>query len=419
MKTEKLLPILKQDSDTWNQWRTNNPNARIDLRYINEPNINLRNYNLSNAKFNDSIIPASNFTYAELENTIFENSKLSNSYFTGANIKRANFNSADLKKAHFDGVKANWVTLKETHLVRAKFRGSDFSHSEFLKCDLRKANFENAILYHTNFYPSNLRGANFKNADLRGASLMLTNLTGANFQGANLEGVNLQGAQLIDANFEGANISNSSVYGASVWEVNLKGCKQENLVVTQQSQLNGFFKKMPIITVDDVQIAQFIYLMIHNPNIRNVIDTITSKVVLILGRFTKDRLKVLEELRVSLREHNYIPVLFDFENAENRDITETVSTLAHLSRFVIADLTDPKSIPHELSHVIPNLPSVPVIPIILDGQREYSMFEHFERYPWVLKIYKYQDEKTLISNIEKEIIIPSETKAIEMKNNRK
>lgn len=282
MKTEKLLEILRQGSEVWNKWRSENKNARINLRNINESNLNLREFILLNAKLNDSIITSTNFTYAELGKAIFENSKINNSYFIGAN----------------------------------------------------------------------LNGANFKNADLRGASLMLTNLTGANFEGANLEGANLQGAQLIDANFEGANISNAAVYGASVWEVNLKNCIQENLIVTQQSNLNGYYKLMPIITVDNLQIAQFIYLMIHNPNVRNVIDTITSKVVLILGRFTKDRLIVLEDLRLKLRQHNYIPVLFDFENASNRDITETVSTLAHLSRFIIADLTDPKSIPHELSHIV-------------------------------------------------------------------
>lgn len=47
------------------------------------------------------------------------------------------------------------------------------------------------------------------------------------------------------------------------------------------------------------------------------------------------------------------------------------------------------------------------------------MFEHFKRYPWVLDIYKYPDKDTLIANIEKKIIIPSENKAKEMKDTRK
>ena len=40
------------------------------------------------------------------------------------------------------------------------------------------------------------------------------------------------------------------------------------------------------VTTDDIEVAQFLYLLINNKKIRNVIDTITSKVVLILGRFT-------------------------------------------------------------------------------------------------------------------------------------
>src|SRR4051812_46880273 len=97
----------------------------------------------------------------------------------------------------------------------------------------------------------------------------------------------------------------------------------------------------------ELEMAQFLNLLIKNPNIRRMIDTITSKVVLILGRFSPDREPVLDAIRDELRKRDYLPVLFDFKKPSNRDITETVSTLAHMAKFVIADITDAKSIPQE------------------------------------------------------------------------
>jgi hypothetical protein len=141
----------------------------------------------------------------------------------------------------------------------------------------------------------------------------------------------------------------------------------------------------PAVTVDNINLAQLIYLLLNNKNLRDVIDTITSKAVLILGRFTEERKNVLYAIRNVLREqHGLLPILFDFAPSTNRNLTETVQLLASMCRFVIADLTDASSIPQELSHIVPNFPSDPVQPIILASQREYGMFEHWRQFRRVL-----------------------------------
>ena len=186
----------------------------------------------------------------------------------------------------------------------------------------------------------------------------------------------------------------------------LERAKQENLVITPSDE--------PVITVDNLKIAQFTYLLLNNREIRDVIDTVAKKAVLILGRFTTERKAVLDGLRDALRTQGYLPILFDFDKPASRDLTETISTLAHLARFVIADLTDAKSIPQELQMIVPNLPSVPVQPLILTSQHEYGMFEHFTRFPWVLPVYRYSDEVILLQSLQEKVVAPAEQKAKEL-----
>ena len=91
-----------------------------------------------------------------------------------------------------------------------------------------------------------------------------------------------------------ANLTGCRIYGMSAWDLNLEGVRQADLIITRRGQ--------PEITVDNLEMAEFIYLLLNNERIRHVIDTITSKVVLILGRFTPERKAVLDALREELRE---------------------------------------------------------------------------------------------------------------------
>jgi hypothetical protein len=211
-------------------------------------------------------------------------------------------------------------------------------------------------------------------------------------------------AQLIRTDLRNVTLTDCQIYGVSAWEVKLNDkTKQKDLIISPSEESS--------ITVDDIEVAQFIYLLLHNEKIRHVIDTITSKVVLILGRFTPERKAILDAIRDELRHCNYVPVLFDFEKPATRGFTDTVSTLAHMARFVIADITDASSIPQELQRIVPDLPLVPVQPLLQSSAKEYGMFEDFKRYPWVLEVFRYDDVEQVLASLKKKVIAPAEEKA--------
>ena len=144
-----------------------------------------------------------------------------------------------------------------------------------------------------------------------------------------------------------------------------------------------------------------------------MIDTVGEKAVLILGRFTPDRKAVLDAIREALRNSGYLPILFDFEKPSTRDTQETIVTLAGMVRFIIADITDPKSIPQELASIVPNLPSVPVQPLLQNGFKPWGMYDHIKRYSWVLPLVPYKNREALLAALPLEVIAPAEAKAKE------
>jgi hypothetical protein len=142
-----------------------------------------------------------------------------------------------------------------------------------------------------------------------------------------------------------------------------------------------------------------------------IIDTITAKAVLILGRFSKERKAVLDAIREELRKHNYLPIMFDFPPSCSR------ATLRRSKRWLVwhglwfADLTDAKSVLQELQAIVPDFPSVAVRILIKRGQYEPGMLDFIRRFPWVIEdAYEYEDEKGVITSIKDHVIVPAEAK---------
>jgi hypothetical protein len=285
----------------------------------------------------------------------------------------------------------------------------DLSGAVLSGMDLRRVDLHEADLRGADLHEADLRMANLSGAILSGATLIAADLFKADLSGAVLRGARLFVARLVDTDLSGADLTGCFVYGVSAWGLKLVGAKQQNLIITA---------KEPVITVDNIEVAPSTSLMLHDQKIRDVIDTITSKAVLILGRFTDERKAVLDALREELRKRNYLPILFDFSVPATRDITETVSLLARMARFIIADLTDPSSIPKELEAIVPQL-AVPVQPLLEGTSRPYSMFSDYWKYDWVLPIYRYEALEPLLATLAEKVIAPAEAKVKALEERRR
>ena len=216
-------------------------------------------------------------------------------------------------------------------------------------------------------------------------------LSGANLTSADLTDADLSGTRLVETDFTNATITGCRTYGASAWKVTLVGTVQHNLVITKEGE--------PVVTVDDLEVGQFIYLILNNTKIRNVIDTITSKGVLILGRFSDPQRKsVLDGLREGLRKFDLLPIVFDFDRPTDKDYTETVQILAGMSMFVIADVTNPKSTPLELEATAKQvkIPYIPIIDVSVDP-RPFAMLVDLQKsLHWVLPTLEYKSKEDLL-----------------------
>lgn len=392
MPNENHWNILKQGVSKWNRWRAMNPKLIPDLSSAHLEGedlrgINFRKCNLSGAFLNKANLPLSelseaNLYEAQLEEACLMNSQAIQIILEGANLRKA--------------------LIGRSLMFNANLINADLSDAFLQNAFLQHSNLNSAILNKSDLDGAVLSYANLTNADLSNASLSGVNLTGSNLSGAKLSGADLSYSNLVETNLCDTDLAESNIYGASVWNIQIdEKTKQNNLKITQDSE--------PTITVDNLEVAQFIYLLLNNQKIREVINTITSKVVLILGRFTPERKLILDAIKNELRKYNYTPVLFDFEKPDDRSFIETVGILAHMARFVIADFTEPKIILQEAQYIVPNI-AIPFAPIFLkdSGFEPVTLYDLRKGRCTVLDTFCYDDCNHLLNNLTQMIIKPAE-----------
>jgi uncharacterized protein YjbI with pentapeptide repeats len=347
--------------------------------------VDLRYANLSGA----------NLSEAWLYETDFFSSDLSEANLSGTHSSRADFDESDLCYTNLSRADLTMARFFHANLSEAILNYADLGEAIFCMANLRGANLRNTRCVEADLSEANLSAADLSEANLSGANLYKSDLTQANLTKANLNR-----ASFVESTLEGADLSYSSVYGISAWNLKTnQDTKQKGLMIAEEDE--------PIINVDNIEIAQFIYLLLRHENLRQVINSVTERGVLILGRFGGGGIEVLRAIAEKLRELKYLPIIFDFDRPRNRNYTETIKTLAGLSRFVVVDLSGP-SVPQELYATVPHF-KIPFVPILEKGKQQYAMFSDILEYDWVMKpIVEFDTTESLINSIPSKVIKPAE-----------
>ncbi|MEJ2454077.1 MAG: pentapeptide repeat-containing protein [Candidatus Thiodiazotropha sp.] len=230
-----------------------------------------------------------------------------------------------------------------------------------------------------------------------------------NLSGADLTDATLSLASFVETDLRGATLIGCKVYGIAAWDVKTDDSTvQSDLVIATASGL-------PLAWVDDIEVAQLIYMLSRSDKLRRIIDTLGSRGVLIIGRFTPERLKVLHAVRDALRKrHDLLPIMFDFDPQASKTTLDTLMTLAYMSRFVIADVTDARAVVQELTKITDNLRSLPIKLIMDETAQMPSMSDSFLVADSILKpVYRYASYEQLLADLEPEVIGPAEAYAKE------
>jgi uncharacterized protein YjbI with pentapeptide repeats len=418
MANDEHVALLKKGVAAWNAWRDENPDIDPDLFEADLNGANLRGANLRGANLRGANLRGANLSGTTHMEWDLKAGNLSRAGLSETDLMEADLSGADLSGADLGGADLRFTNLSraglsEANLMEADVCGVDLSGADLTRANLREADFKGAKLIGADLteailYKADLSGADLSGgADLGGANLTDAGLTGANLRGANIIAADLCAATLVETDLTAADLTGSRIYGVSAWGLKLERTKQRNLVVTRPNE--------PTVTVDNIEVAQFVYLLRHNERIRDVIDTVGKKGVLLLGRFTEGRMVVLERLREKLRNPGYVPMVVNFDKPETKDFTETVRLLASLSKFVIVDITNPRSAPLELQATVPDY-MVPFVPILHQGEEPFAMFVDLQnKYDWVLQpVIGYASVDRMIEVLEDRVVRRAEAKFNEL-----
>ena len=200
------------------------------------------------------------------------------------------------------------------------------------------------------------------------------------------------------ASFDLKEITETVVYGIAAWDLQTsKEMKQSKLVIEKTYELYSDLirqGKVPLM-VDDIELAQFVYYLSNHKKMRDALNIMNDRGVLLLGRFKDGGLERLYSMREWFRGKGYMAMIFDFARPDNLSLTETVVTMAGLSKFVVVDLSG-SSVPAELQSILGQIKK----PVLAFGD-PYALFPDLTDQTRVITIEN--DELNLLRGLEKKL----------------
>ena len=247
------------------------------------------------------------------------------------------------------------VQLKGKNLV--DFSAMNLSGTSIIRAFAEGLNLRNAVFEGSHFEEGDFSRADFCGATFRGTKFNKTILTGANLDGATFVNCNLNRVNLVGASFCVKEITETVVYGIAAWDlVTSDEMKQSKLVIEKTYDLYSDLiqqGKIPMM-VDDIELAQFVHYLDDHKKMRNTLNILNDKGVLLLGRFKDGGLERLYSVREWLESKGYIAMIFDFARPDSLSKIETAVTMAGLSKFIFVDLSG-GSVPDELRAIVHEL----------------------------------------------------------------
>lgn len=173
MANIEQLEILNRGVASWNGWREEHPDAKIDLE-----SSDLSGMDLDGVNFNYAVLSGANLSSTSMKHTQMIHATLNGANLTNAELAHANLTHASLIGANLAFSNLEDAVMPYAHLRKANFSAANLSgvcaeDAHFHSANLSYASLQKAVLSFSDFRHANLIGADMKGARI--SSILLDN----------------------------------------------------------------------------------------------------------------------------------------------------------------------------------------------------------------------------------------------------